>query len=457
MSVKIMGQVWELDLPYKKLWTLMAMADHADHEGKNVFPALPFVAWKTGYSLSSIKRIVKELKADGILKPYSQTRGGVVKYEIDLSHVPRKAEYEAPESGRPLGNSPKSEKTQCHFDTGFDPDNHQSLISNQTREEVAVSLVSNSSSFNYATPQNFGLDGTMTTQLTLADLRAFDATPQGNGKWQRFLCPLCGSGKTNEAAHRCLTVDVSSFGFVCHRCGAKGRLGQEAGFAPRAPIAPPKPKTEWQSVWEKANPKPLLGTAGEKYLRGRSIDPLKAAQSGVMFSGGLYGRAAVCFPIRDANGVLVAVQGRHIDRCDPRMHTIGAVKAGVFATEGAFDVNCLAVTEAPLDALSFAEMFNIPAIAVCGSAALPGWVLTKFKGELLLASDNDAAGEKAAAIWANQAGRRIATRRMAPQGKDWNEELAFITQNAPAATSDRKKPLDFYEEFYGLSDGGHAW
>lgn len=29
MSVKVMGQVWDLDLPHNKLLVLLAMADHA--------------------------------------------------------------------------------------------------------------------------------------------------------------------------------------------------------------------------------------------------------------------------------------------------------------------------------------------------------------------------------------------------------------------------------------------
>jgi hypothetical protein len=103
MSAKIMGEVWELELPFNKQWILMAMADHAHHDGTNVHPRLPLIAWKTGYSLSSVKRLVAELRDDGILIPYGHTEWGVVIYRIELAHVPRKPPFVESRPGRPFG------------------------------------------------------------------------------------------------------------------------------------------------------------------------------------------------------------------------------------------------------------------------------------------------------------------------------------------------------------------
>jgi hypothetical protein len=44
MSAKQTGLVWELDLPHNEAWVLMAMADHADHDGQNVYPGIPLLA-----------------------------------------------------------------------------------------------------------------------------------------------------------------------------------------------------------------------------------------------------------------------------------------------------------------------------------------------------------------------------------------------------------------------------
>lgn len=86
MSAKAAGRVWDLDLPHNKQHVLLAMADHADHEGRNMYPSLDLIAWKTGYSYRQVRRIVEELERDGILvmrKPARQQHPAV--YDMDLS------------------------------------------------------------------------------------------------------------------------------------------------------------------------------------------------------------------------------------------------------------------------------------------------------------------------------------------------------------------------------------
>jgi hypothetical protein len=50
MSVKAMAQVWEADLLRDEKFILLALADHAGHEGKNICPSLRQIAWRTGSS-----------------------------------------------------------------------------------------------------------------------------------------------------------------------------------------------------------------------------------------------------------------------------------------------------------------------------------------------------------------------------------------------------------------------
>lgn len=86
MSAKAAGRVWDLDLPHNKQHVLLAMADHADHEGRNMYPSLDLIAWKTGYSYRQVRRIVEELERAGILvmrKPARQQHPAV--YDMDLS------------------------------------------------------------------------------------------------------------------------------------------------------------------------------------------------------------------------------------------------------------------------------------------------------------------------------------------------------------------------------------
>ena len=67
MSVKIMGLVWDLELPQSEKFVLLAYADHADHNGDNMFPSVALVAKKTGYSERSVQRTTRSLEEKGFL------------------------------------------------------------------------------------------------------------------------------------------------------------------------------------------------------------------------------------------------------------------------------------------------------------------------------------------------------------------------------------------------------
>ncbi|HEX9888037.1 MAG TPA: helix-turn-helix domain-containing protein, partial [Nitriliruptorales bacterium] len=68
MSIKVMAHVWELDLPQREKFVLLALADHADDHGRDVFPSVAHLAWKTGYDRRSIQRIIRALEDRGVLE-----------------------------------------------------------------------------------------------------------------------------------------------------------------------------------------------------------------------------------------------------------------------------------------------------------------------------------------------------------------------------------------------------
>src|SRR5262245_17091093 len=95
MSAKVMGQVWDLALPHNKLLVLLAMADHADHEGRNVRPSVELVAWKTGYEERQVRRIIRSLEQDGLLIVV-KTGGGrkrPTEYRINLASGVKKSPF----------------------------------------------------------------------------------------------------------------------------------------------------------------------------------------------------------------------------------------------------------------------------------------------------------------------------------------------------------------------------
>ena len=79
MSIKAMSLVWELECPAEwnglrftssHKFVLLAYADHADHEGKSMYPAIRTIRNKTGYATErQIQRITHQLEKMGMLLP----------------------------------------------------------------------------------------------------------------------------------------------------------------------------------------------------------------------------------------------------------------------------------------------------------------------------------------------------------------------------------------------------
>jgi len=67
MSIKVITDVWELDLPSSEKIVLLAYADHAAPDGTSIFPSMALMARKTGHSERSIQRITRSLEGKGYL------------------------------------------------------------------------------------------------------------------------------------------------------------------------------------------------------------------------------------------------------------------------------------------------------------------------------------------------------------------------------------------------------
>lgn len=67
MSIKIMSQIWELDLPATEKLIALAFADHANDKGI-CSPSFARIAWKSGVSKDTVKRIVKRFRAIELLE-----------------------------------------------------------------------------------------------------------------------------------------------------------------------------------------------------------------------------------------------------------------------------------------------------------------------------------------------------------------------------------------------------
>ena len=267
--------------------------------------------------------------------------------------------------------------------------------------------------------------------ITLESLADLDPRAPNSYPRRRFLCPVCGDDKPRDHAHRSLDVDVSQGVYVCHRCTVSGRLGAEAsGQSYRAPPAPKNapPQLTWREKLNRSGISALSGTPGECYLERRGVNLRRASACNLVYARSLYRRAAVVFPIRDERGVNIAAQGRHLDRANPRMHTVGAKKFGCFQTPGALQSPRFAVCEAPLDAISL-WILGTPAVAVCGSDLTP-WLPRVAQGkEVLIASDADEQGDADWETWGAKFRQlRVSVERYRPHEpyKDWNDVLRSL-------------------------------
>ena len=91
MSVKAMGLVWDMECP--KDWNgitfspshkfvLIAYADHADHNGRNIYPAVITIQHKTGYSERNVQYLTRGLEQLGILLSDGQGPKGTNKWML---------------------------------------------------------------------------------------------------------------------------------------------------------------------------------------------------------------------------------------------------------------------------------------------------------------------------------------------------------------------------------------
>ena len=125
-----MSQVWDLKLPHASKFVLLAMADHADHDGNNVYPSVRTVALKTGYSVRQVQRIITALEADGLLVAMQQAAGAATVYRIETSDAEKvetrrkPARFAAAPSPVSTANNSPEPMTKCHPCQNVTPDIH---------------------------------------------------------------------------------------------------------------------------------------------------------------------------------------------------------------------------------------------------------------------------------------------------------------------------------------------
>jgi hypothetical protein len=88
MSVKVMAAVWDFKgLSSTQKMILLAYADHADHEGRNIFPSVELIARKTEFNRRTVQRVTRELQALRIIVDDGKGAKGTRKWAISLGRL----------------------------------------------------------------------------------------------------------------------------------------------------------------------------------------------------------------------------------------------------------------------------------------------------------------------------------------------------------------------------------
>ena len=117
MSIKLMSRVYERECTHPEQSVLLAMADHADDDGKNCYPSVARIAWKTGYTVRSVQRIISALRDRKVLTLVEEARRyRPNEYRINVSALPAKKRFE-PRQGRHF-DTPAKSRRETHREAG---------------------------------------------------------------------------------------------------------------------------------------------------------------------------------------------------------------------------------------------------------------------------------------------------------------------------------------------------
>jgi hypothetical protein len=347
----------------------------------------------------------------------------------------------------------------------------------------------------------------MSGVLSMAALEQNDPESPHRQPERRFLCPLPACSGHQNRRHRKLYVNVTSGKWKCHRCGEGGKLAEFWTDTPAdVPYTPSKrtskpvhvlqpdktidecPLDDIRLEWLSKQPRLSADRAapGREYLKRRGLDIEQCIAAKVIYAPDFRGRPGVIFPIYGDihRKVLGGAQLRFIDN-HPDLHRMETFKGSnmsqtMFMTAGAIPENrihpwFLVVTEAPIDALSLSSA-GIPAVATIGrKSVLPDWMMRvlKFPACVILATDNDTAGQEMAADFHRQIQARMPPKhsfilptgcpdsywksqsvviRHPRTGKDWNDILvksgADAVRHELESDPEQNLTLDDWMKYY---------
>lgn len=184
MSVKVMGMVWDLKVERDMKFLLLAYADHAAHDGTNVYPSVALISEKTGYSERAVQLITRRLEFEGYLiedgnGPHGTNKWYIPIYGGSIVPIPRGAKIApvqktaeggaktaeggaktAPEGVQPIApessltvnepsiNLPPNSDVSWMLSGGVSPEDVQKMLKDEQAAKVVCDLFEQAMAYN---------------------------------------------------------------------------------------------------------------------------------------------------------------------------------------------------------------------------------------------------------------------------------------------------------------------
>src|SRR6185437_10994767 len=102
MSALLMGLVWGIQLDHQEQAVMLALADHAQDDGTQIFPSVDRLAWKTGYTRRNVQYVLRRLESKHLIIAVAHEHGGrgcATEYIMRLDNGTAKAPFESKQKG----------------------------------------------------------------------------------------------------------------------------------------------------------------------------------------------------------------------------------------------------------------------------------------------------------------------------------------------------------------------
>lgn len=138
MSIRLMSQVWMLDLPGHLKLVLLAIADHANDDGW-AYPGQQSLAQKCSVSDRAVRTSISQLVEAGLLEAHrrGRMRTNLYRVTLDGTRGDRKDTSSHPEPGDRKHTSSSDRKPTSSMTGSTLPGNHQGTI-RRNQQQVAV-------------------------------------------------------------------------------------------------------------------------------------------------------------------------------------------------------------------------------------------------------------------------------------------------------------------------------